>query len=90
VRAVLVDVTPVEVINHCCRVCFGRLVRGNAVDGHWVYACTNCGATAIGREPASLCACGMKTRQGKDMGIRCVVNPDPTPEVPNIIIAAMQ
>jgi hypothetical protein len=32
----------------------------------------------------------MKTRQGKDMGIRCVVNPDPTPEVPNIIIAAMQ
>lgn len=61
------------------------------------FICSNCGAEEHGTTAACLCCCGMKLRKsGKtgrtgaaevDAGIRCCVNPSPTPEFPSLIVA---
>lgn len=79
--------------DHVCRVCFGRILRAPRPDGHpdahahrWV--CSNCGTEAVHREPACICACGIRLKSGRDPGVRCQVNPEPTPEFPSLIVAA--
>lgn len=79
---------------HVCRLCFGRLVSTPGEDGHRRYQCTNCGAAADGETPAVLCACGLTFRrhgradQAQDAGLRCQLNPSPTPEFPSLYVAA--
>lgn len=83
---------------HICRSCFGRLVsRPGDVDGWRVYLCTNCGIEASALAAAQVCCCGTKLRKptasGRsgsaliDAGIRCQVNPAPTPDFPSVIVA---
>jgi len=76
--------------DHVCRVCFGRILRRAAGDGqHRVYRCTNCGQQTTARAVSSLCACGAAMRTGRNLGLRCVRNPDPRPELPNEIVARL-
>ncbi len=82
---------------HICRGCFARLVS-RPVDGGRQYQCTNCGAEAVAREASAVCCCGMKLRKstatGKagglmiDAGIRCIPNPNQSPEFPALFVAA--
>jgi len=61
------------------------------------YQCTNCGVTAEGENVASLCACGITIRKNNaagrsggpqiDAGIRCIANPKPSPEFPQLFVA---
>lgn len=77
-----------ELTDHCCRACFGRVLRREADDGErLVYRCANCGAEAEGRRESVLCCCGIKLKTGADAGIRCVVNNAPSPECPSQIVA---
>ena len=76
-----------------CRHCFGRLVSQALPDGAVRYQCTNCGAEAVGLEPAALCACGLVLRHplpggSTDLALRCQPNPAPTPEFPSLFVAA--
>lgn len=56
------------------------------------YRCSNCGATGGGltrsgtRMHPAICACAIRFGS-RDAGIRCIVNPKRTPEVPSEIIA---
>lgn len=80
-----------ELTEHCCRVCFGRILRqagaGQASHSHR-YRCSNCGLQADGAKPAVLCSCGMKLKGGRGAGIlRCERNPDPRPEFPSEVVA---
>lgn len=74
---------------HVCRHCFGRLVSSGAL-----YACTNCGAEAVGDAPDVLCACGTVIRRHGagappvNAGLRCQPNPSPSPEFPSLFVAA--
>lgn len=74
--------------DHACAACFGRVLSRPAGDkGETrIYRCANCGAEARGHDPHVLCACGMKMKGGKLFGLRCLVNPDRTPEVPSEVI----
>lgn len=74
---------------HACSACFGRiLVRPAGVGqaNERVYRCANCGAQEQGRDASVVCACGMKMKGGRLFGLRCLVNPEKTPEVPSEII----
>jgi len=77
-----------EVTDHVCRACFGRILKRESDDGDgWLYRCSNCGAEAAGRRETVICSCGIKLRTGKDAGIRCMPNTQPTPECPSQIVA---
>lgn len=71
---------------HCCRVCFGRVMVREAFDRRRTYMCSVCEATADGTSEAALCCCGIKLKTGVDAGIRCQ-RTDPTPEFPARITA---
>lgn len=73
--------------DHVCRRCFGRLVSKPAHGGHRLYRCTNCGFEAEGGCSSVVCACGLKTKQGKDLGVRCVPNDQRSAEAPSEIVA---
>lgn len=61
------------------------------------YQCTNCGLEAVGHDASVLCCCGMKVRKATrahtsgtmlvDAGIRCMKNPEPTPDFPSLYVA---
>jgi hypothetical protein len=74
---------------HVCAGCLGRVLKRQPVTGPAIYRCSNCGSEARGRQglkhPA-ICACGMKVGN-RDAGIRCVVNPKPSPECPSEVVA---
>lgn len=82
---------------HVCRVCFSRLASKPLPAGGRLYQCTNCGLEAEGCRASALCACGTKIRRTRgdgrgvaqlvDAGIRCVPNPNKTPEFPALFIA---
>lgn len=72
--------------DHACRVCFSRIVSRHAEGGR-IYRCTGCGLEAQGHTPSVICACGLKFKNGHSMGVRCVVNEDPTPEAPAEVVA---
>ena len=75
--------------DHVCRVCFGRvLASATKTDGAHRYRCSNCGLEEAGRKPGVLCACGLKLKNGHDAGIRCELNPEPTPEFPSEVVAS--
>lgn len=73
--------------DHLCRVCFGRLVSRPLLGGGRNYRCTCCGESADGQSHDVLCACGMKSERGADLGVRCMVNDQRSPEIPHEIVA---
>jgi DNA-directed RNA polymerase subunit RPC12/RpoP len=77
--------------DHVCRVCFGRvMVRQKSGRLEFVFRCASCGAQAGGESPAAVCACGLTLEGTKDMGVRCQVNPERSPELIDEIIATVQ
>lgn len=77
-----------ELTDHCCRVCFGRILRQPGAPGERMYRCSNCGLQAQGDRPAVLCSCGMRLKGNRGGLLRCERNPDPRPEFPSEVIAA--
>jgi hypothetical protein len=75
-----------EILDHICRVCFGRLLRRRASDNKTIVRCADCDAEAIGHVEA-LCVCGAKLVRGRLSGLRCRINPQPTPEQPSRVVA---
>lgn len=80
---------------HICKTCFGRIISQTGEDGKRSYRCTHCGAVAYGTDASVLCCCGImgkprnraKSAAPVNMGIRCVVNPHPSPDFPAEIVA---
>lgn len=84
---------PVEgwvITPHICRVCFGRVLMREAFDRRKTYRCSNCGAEADGASEAVVCCCGIKLKTGADLGVRCEVNKNRSPEFPAEITASLQ
>lgn len=84
---------------HICRACFGRVAsRPGDAPGYRVYSCTNCGIEASAPKVSALCCCGTTLRKATpsgrsgnvlaDAGIRCHLNPEPTPDFPSIYVAS--
>ena len=78
--------------DHVCRRCFGRVLARPLADGANLFVCADCEFEATGTTAAVVCACGMRCRgekgmSGRDMGLRCVANPNPSPLVPMRVIA---
>lgn len=69
---------------HCCRNCFGRVLR-RYVNGRHQALCAECGLQTEGY-PRSLCCCGVKMADGRDAGLRCVPNDHITPETPHRVL----
>lgn len=69
--------------DHLCRACFGRVLK-HAEEPTW--RCSNCGLSHTGGTHASICACGIKLRNGRNAGLRCTPNNEPTPELPGEIV----
>ena len=70
------------ITEHACRVCMGRVLMREAVDGRRLYKCACCGVEGEGSH-ASICTCGMTWRSGKaaiNAGVRCVRNERRSPE----------
>lgn len=76
-----------ELAPHICRVCFGRVVQRTTFDRRKVYRCSNCETEAEGPGAQVLCCCGIKLRNGRDAGVRCIENPRRTPENPARVVA---
>lgn len=74
-------------LDHICRVCYGRLIAEVNGDGKrkGTVRCSDCGLEEQGDHRA-LCCCGVKLRNGKNAGFRCLPNPDISPEMPSEII----
>ncbi len=93
---------PLRLEPHICRQCFGRIgsheifLSDSSIAREFI--CTNCGASAEGRDASVLCCCGIKMRKpgedGKpgpevvDAGIRCHENENPRPDFPALIVAS--
>lgn len=73
-----------DISDHVCRACLGRILIDRKAH---TARCSNCGITADDTNPRSLCACGTKLRGGQDAGIRCIRNPEPSPDFPAEIVA---
>lgn len=71
---------------HCCRICFGRVLKSAAHQDPPIYRCADCGASGAGA-PSSICACGMAFNTGRSMGIRCIENPERSAISPMVIVA---
>ncbi len=84
--------------DHICAHCMGRVLASSDQSAPMVFRCSNCGHTGE-HAPDSICCCGMSTREltrggvvvqkPKLIGLRCVRNIHPTPELPCEIIAVV-
>ena len=91
-RARLVAETDWAIEDHVSRCCLARVVGRPGATGR-EFMCTDCGRREVGATRTgtiihpTICACG--TRYGtRDAGVRCTVNGDQTPELPQVIIAS--
>ena len=73
--------------NHVCRICFGRVLERDIADDKLTFKCSNCGTETVSANVHSLCCCGMKLRNSKDAGVRCLISPNQRPEMPSEIVA---
>jgi hypothetical protein len=73
--------------DHCCRVCFSRVLVRETFDHRKIYRCAGCGIEKEGRAPSVICSCGIKLKTGADAGLRCAKNENVTPEFPSEITA---
>jgi hypothetical protein len=72
--------------DHVCQVCFCRILSRKTDDGR-LFRCSGCGLSVIAHAPSAICACGLKMKTGRDLGVRCVRNDAPSPEAPAEIVA---
>lgn len=73
--------------DHVCRICFSRILSMPAEGRGRIYRCAGCGEQATSANPSSICACGIKLKNGRDLGVRCVINDAPSPEAPVQVVA---
>lgn len=73
-----------KLTNHCCRICFGRVLKRRLSPSLSEVVCSICDATARGDEP-SLCWCGVEVG-AKGKILECFLNPKPRPELPPIVL----
>lgn len=76
-----------EVTKHICRICLARVLHRETFEGVSVYKCSNCGIEVQHENVHALCCCGIKLRNRKDAGIRCIENANRCPEQPAEIVA---
>ena len=77
-----------RITKHVCRACMGRVLARETFEAKRIYRCSNCGIEREGRAESALCCCGIAFGKGKrDAGIRCVVNPERTPECMSEVVA---
>jgi hypothetical protein len=94
VRGRLVQETDWSVEDHVCRLCLGRVLGRVGAEGR-EYMCADCGHRERGAVRTGsvihpiMCACGTKYGT-RDAGVRCAVNTDPAPELPQAIIARQE
>jgi hypothetical protein len=69
-----------KVLDHVCRLCYGRLLERDGV-----IRCAECDFEVTGPVQA-LCTCGAKLKNGRNAGLRCQVNPTPTLEQPARVV----
>lgn len=84
------DETPLrwELTDHCCRICFARILTRTTFDSRKIFRCSNCDTEVESQQVTGLCCCGMKLRTNRDAGVRCQVSTDRSPENPSYIVAA--
>lgn len=84
------DALPLQwtITQHCCRVCFGRVLTRVTFENKKVFRCAECETEVQADSVVGLCCCGMKLRVGKDAGVRCIEQTEKTPEQPTVIVAA--
>lgn len=77
-----------RITDHACRACMGRVLSRTTFDHKRLFRCANCGIEREGGAPSSLCCCGIRFGKAqRDAGIRCVPNPQRTPECMSEIVA---
>lgn len=76
-----------SITNHICRACLGRVLHHESFDHRMLWRCSNCGIEREGPAETSLCMCGLTLRTKINAGIRCMVNPQKTPECPSEVVA---
>lgn len=76
------------ITQHCCRICFGRVLTRVTFEGRKVFKCAECETEVQADGVVGLCCCGMKLRGGKDAGVRCIEQTNRTPMMPAMIVAA--
>lgn len=76
------------VTQHACRVCLGRILERRDERGNLHARCADCGLEKEG-DHRKLCACGTKLRDGRNAGLKCVVNATRTPEIPAEIVVTV-
>lgn len=76
-----------KLTDHCCRVCFGRVLVRETFDMRKVYRCANCGVEREGRDSRVICSCGLRLLMGQTGLLRCERNTSKTPEFPSEIVA---
>ena len=75
------------ITQHCCRICYARVLVRTTFDHRKIHRCSNCGVEMEGERPSVICACGIKLNHNRDAGVRCVVNTQRTHENPAEIVA---
>lgn len=80
-----------ELIDHCCRLCGGRLLQRSGEGGPVQVRCAECAALAEcaphERLPyAALCFCGVRLASGADAGLRCRRAEKRSPERPQEVV----
>lgn len=83
-----------DLLDHCCQVCGGRLLRADSERGI-LLRCAECGARAelaTGTPAAykALCFCGVQLSSGKNAGLRCRRAATPSPERPQEVVVLHQ
>lgn len=72
------------VTDHCCRYCYGRVLKRRVSPIYSVVRCAKCDTEVRGDEQA-LCWCGQNVGdRGKIY--ECVRNPSVSPELPNAVL----
>jgi hypothetical protein len=69
-----------EISDHICRFCLGRVLHRGAT----VFRCADCAATADAAD--RICACGVREKSGRPLGLKCVPNQNRTPAMPFEIV----
>lgn len=73
-----------RITDHICLQCLGRVVQ-SPEDG--AYRCSICGSTSPD-QVETICMCGARAKEDKDLGYRCMPNPKRSFEFPHEIVAA--
>lgn len=84
-----------ELVDHCCRVCGGRLLQRRLDSGCVQVRCAECAALAevapTARSPyAALCFCGVTLASGADAGLRCQRSQARSPERPQEVVVRQE